>query len=96
MPEWRRGKCIGTELRGMVLIPATLCPCKNREFLLNAKPRRPTSTKSKEEYQEEAKQDSTNSSDEDLNPHPDERQVGLDTDRSFVVYPVGNCSVMCL
>ena len=22
-------------------------------------------------------------------PHPDERQVGLDTDRSFVMYPVG-------
>lgn len=22
-------------------------------------------------------------------PHPDERQVGLDTDRSFVMYPAG-------
>ena len=96
MPEWRRGKCIGTELREVVLILATLYPCKNRQLLLDAKPRRPTSTKSKEEYQEKAKQDSTESSDEDLKPHPDERQVGLDTDRSFVVYPVGDCFVMCL
>ncbi len=23
------------------------------------------------------------------NPHADERQIGLDTDRSFVLYPVG-------
>ena len=25
--------------------------------------------------------------------HPDERQVGLDTDRSFVLYPVGNATI---
>lgn len=25
----------------------------------------------------------------DLEPHKDERQVGLDTDRSFVLYPAG-------
>jgi hypothetical protein len=25
--------------------------------------------------------------------HPDERQVGLDTDRSFVLYPVGKAGV---
>lgn len=24
-----------------------------------------------------------------VEPHPDERQVRLDTDRSFVIYPVG-------
>jgi hypothetical protein len=29
-------------------------------------------------------------------PHPDERQVRLDTDRSFVMYPVGNVSHDCL
>ena len=27
--------------------------------------------------------------DADVEPHPDERQVRLDTDRSFVLYPVG-------
>jgi len=26
-------------------------------------------------------------------PHEDERQIGLDTDRSFVLYPVGGMSV---
>ena len=25
--------------------------------------------------------------------HPDERQVGLDTDRSFVLYPVGKANI---
>jgi len=96
MQEWKRGKCIKAELREIIFILDTLRPCENRQFLLNAKPRPRTSTKSKEEYKEEARQDSTKSSDEDLEPHPDERQVGLDTDRSFVVYPVGDCSVMCL
>lgn len=29
-------------------------------------------------------------------PHEDERQVGLDTNRSFVLYPVGKlCSTAC-
>jgi len=31
-------------------------------------------------------------------PHPDERQIGLDTDRSFVLYPVGKrarCGPVC-
>lgn len=28
----------------------------------------------------------------DLSPHPDEHQVQLDTDRSFVLYPVGKLS----
>lgn len=28
----------------------------------------------------------------DLSPHPDEHQVQLDTDRSFVLYPVGKPS----
>ena len=27
--------------------------------------------------------------DEEKLPHQDERQIGLDTDRSFVLYPVG-------
>ena len=26
----------------------------------------------------------------ELDPHPDERQIRLDTDRSFVLYPVGD------
>jgi hypothetical protein len=34
----------------------------------------------------------TSSSEQELE-HPDERQVGLDTDRSFVLYPVGKAGV---
>ena len=29
-------------------------------------------------------------------PHQDERQIGLDTDRSFVLYPVGGASLFLL
>jgi hypothetical protein len=57
--------------------------------LLNAKARAQTSTKSEEGYQEAGEPESRKASEASLQPHPDERQVGLDTDRSFVVYPVG-------
>ncbi|KIM22578.1 hypothetical protein M408DRAFT_332874 [Serendipita vermifera MAFF 305830] len=55
------------------------------QFLLNAKPGSRNGDKSKEGYREQ--QYSRSDPDENLEPHPDERQVGLDTDRSFVVYP---------
>lgn len=32
--------------------------------------------------------------DKELEPHPDERQIKLDTDRSFVLYPVGDSSLL--
>lgn len=32
--------------------------------------------------------------DKELEPHADERQIKLDTDRSFVLYPVGDSSLL--
>ena len=60
----------------------------DRQFLLNATPRPGNDAKPKAGYREQ--QFSRSDPDENLEPHPDERQVGLDTDRSFVVYPVGD------
>lgn len=44
----------------------------------------------------ENKSDDNDDEPEQLIPHPDERQVRLDTDRSFVLYPVGEarCAVL--
>lgn len=65
------------------------CVTRSRPKLLHVEPEelknRALATEGVPDDEEPQENDTT----EEVVPHADERQIGLDTDRSFVLYPVG-------